>query len=396
MNCKSFLFKMLALVACLTWATASAQSVSVYMPDVSGVPGETVTLPIEIYCDVDMTAFQMYFSTNLGVSFTSGEFVDRIDPSATSYIIPDNGVIMAANFNGTSLASLEAGDGVVAELYLKIPADAEPGNYTMTFRDMQFVPIGTSGGANTIYPDDFTATLTVSGSTPEAYACYTSSNTTLTFYYDNLRSTRSGVTYDLNTGNGTPRWFSDGTYSQVTRVVFNSSFSSARPTSTKMWFYMMGKLQSITGLNYLNTSQVTRMSSMFQNCNKLTSLDLSGFNTSRVTDMSSMFGNCLNLTSLNVSSFNTANVVYMHYMFYECNQLTSLDVSSFNTANVIYMAGMFEGCWRLKSLDVSGFNTANVTLMSSMFMSCTDLTSLDVSSFNTANVTHMNALREDC
>ena len=33
----------------------------------------------------------------------------------------------------------------------------------------------------------------------EAYACYTSSNTTLTFYYDNLRSSRTGVTYDLNT-----------------------------------------------------------------------------------------------------------------------------------------------------------------------------------------------------
>ena len=33
----------------------------------------------------------------------------------------------------------------------------------------------------------------------EAYACYTSGNTTLTFYYDNQRSTRSN-TYNLNTG----------------------------------------------------------------------------------------------------------------------------------------------------------------------------------------------------
>ena len=34
---------------------------------------------------------------------------------------------------------------------------------------------------------------------PEAYACYTPSNTTLTFYYDNQRSSRAGTTYDLNT-----------------------------------------------------------------------------------------------------------------------------------------------------------------------------------------------------
>ena len=32
----------------------------------------------------------------------------------------------------------------------------------------------------------------------EAYACHTSSNTTLTFYYDNLRSSRTGTTYDEN------------------------------------------------------------------------------------------------------------------------------------------------------------------------------------------------------
>ena len=41
-------------------------------------------------------------------------------------------------------------------------------------------------------------------SAAEAYACYTSSNTTLTFYYDNLRSTRPGATFDLNTGADVP------------------------------------------------------------------------------------------------------------------------------------------------------------------------------------------------
>ena len=41
-------------------------------------------------------------------------------------------------------------------------------------------------------------------SAAEAYACYTSSNTTLTFYYDNQRSSRTGTTYDLNTGTTVP------------------------------------------------------------------------------------------------------------------------------------------------------------------------------------------------
>ena len=55
---------------------------------------------------------------------------------------------------------------------------------------------------------------------PEAYACYTSDNTTLTFYYDTQRNTREGTTYDLNEENNAPAWYSDGTYSSITSVVF--------------------------------------------------------------------------------------------------------------------------------------------------------------------------------
>ena len=66
----------------------------------------------------------------------------------------------------------------------------------------------------------------------EAYACYTSTNTTLTFYYDNYRSSRSGTTYDLNTGTTHPGWETDGTNANVTRVVFDTSFANYRPTTT--------------------------------------------------------------------------------------------------------------------------------------------------------------------
>ena len=59
----------------------------------------------------------------------------------------------------------------------------------------------------------------------EAYACYTPSNTTLTFYYDNYRSSRTGTTYDLNTGSNDAGWDTDGTKSNVTKVVFDPSFN---------------------------------------------------------------------------------------------------------------------------------------------------------------------------
>lgn len=194
--------------------------------------------------------------------------------------------------------------------------------------------------------------------------------------------------FTLNTDNDSPKW----ARSRVTTVVFDSVFAKARPTTTYCWFYDMSYLESISGIEYLNTSAVTDMRYMFFNCSSLTNLDLSGFDTRNITNMSCMFLNCYNLQSLDVSSFNTAKVTDMSWMFGRCRQLTGLDVSTFDTRNVAYMNSMFFECKMLDSLDVSNFNTAKVTNMSDMFSYCNKLTKLDVRGFNTANVTNMQNL----
>ena len=134
----------------------------------------------------------------------------------------------------------------------------------------------------------------------EAYACFTPSNTTRTFYYDNYRSSRTGTTYSLNTefydqntGYDYPDWDTDGTSTYVTSVLFDPSFAVARPKTTYRWLCDMTNLQSITGMSYLNTSEVTNMMSMFHYCSSLTSLDLSSFNTSKVAEMRLMFRKCV-------------------------------------------------------------------------------------------------------
>ena len=231
---------------------------------------------------------------------------------------------------------------------------------------------------------------------PEAYACYTPSNTTLTFYYDNQRSSREGTTYNLNTGDSSPGWYLDQTYKNVTTAVFDPSFAGARPTSTSRWFGYMDNLTSITGISNLNTSEVTNMKMMFYHCSNLASLDVSGFNTANVADMYGMFYYCGALTSLDVSGFNTANVTKMAYMFRGCSGLTIIDVSGFNTAKVTSMSDMFYGCSGVTSLDLSGFNTESVTGMGNMFDGCSGLTTLDLSSFNTTNVTSMRYMFDGC
>lgn len=202
----------------------------------------------------------------------------------------------------------------------------------------------------------------------EAYAVYTDNNTTLTFYYDTQRSSRTGTTYSLNWGANDPKWVQDGTNAKVTRVVFDSSFKNARPESTCDWFSNMSNLTSIIGMKeYLNTSETIWLSHMFGGCKSLTSIDLSQFNTSKAKYMVSMFGNCSALTSLDLSHFDTSNALNMYGMLANCNALTNVDVSNFDTSKVTDMGNMFGSCFNLKTLNLTSFNTDNVSKMSYMF-----------------------------
>ena len=169
----------------------------------------------------------------------------------------------------------------------------------------------------------------------EAYACYTPSNTTLTFYYDNQRSSRTGTTYDLNTGNYSPGWYTDGTYSNVSEVKFDPSFTNARPTTCHSWFRDMAQLQTIYGLNYMNTSAVTHMVSMFRGCSSLTVLDLSSFSTANVIAMGGMFMGCSNLRTIYAGSgWSTAAVEASAGMFYSCTSLVGGQGTTFNSSHV--------------------------------------------------------------
>lgn len=230
---------------------------------------------------------------------------------------------------------------------------------------------------------------------------------------------------EYSDANGRPGWETDavyGEFSNVTKVIFEESFKNIFPTCCNFWFSNFESLTEIEGLEFLNTTNVkgmesmfnlcrsissidlsnfvtenvTNMRMMFSNCEELVSVDLSKFNTSKVTTMSSMFADCWSLSALDISNFDTSLVTDMRGMFSYCESLTSLDLSNFNTENLIYMGGMFADCTGLTSLELSNFNTNNVTYMNNMFSGCTGLTSLDLTNLNTENVTNMSGMFSGC
>ena len=233
----------------------------------------------------------------------------------------------------------------------------------------------------------------------ESYAVFDESTNTLTFKHD---TNKPAGAFALNEGENLPGWykFDDNNHSHnaniIKKVIFDTSFANARPTSCYNWFYGCTDLTTIEGIEYLNTENVTNMSWMFSECSALTTLDVSNFDTKNVMEMSYMFGSCTKLKTLDVSSFNTQNVTDMNWMFSYCSALTTLDLSNFDTKNVTDMNGMFSNCSALTTLDLSSFETQNVTDMSRMFKDCSALTTLDVSNFDTQNVTDMSRMFKGC
>ncbi|MGM9700473.1 MAG: BspA family leucine-rich repeat surface protein, partial [Prevotella sp.] len=212
----------------------------------------------------------------------------------------------------------------------------------------------------------FTAT------TIEAYAV--ENDTTLTFYYDYKRATRTGKVYNIGSTNG-------NTY--ITKAVFDAPFKTYLPTNTASWLQNCTKLETIEGIENLNTENVTDMSNMFNGCSALTELDVTGFNTEKVTDMEGMFSNCCSLSSLDVSKFNTSKVTNMGSMFDGCRALTTIYCNDTWTCDK--STDMFYGCTSLVGAVAYDANYVDVTMANPETGYFTKGGATSVSAINTDN-----------
>ena len=121
---------------------------------------------------------------------------------------------------------------------------------------------------------------------------------------------------------------------------------------------------------------------MFQNLDKIISIDFSEFSSKGQTDMSNMFSGCKNLVSIDFGDhFDTSQVENMEYMFSECKKLSSLNLEGFNTESVEKMDHMFYKAESLLYLDLTSFDTHSVTNMNFMFFGCDSLVYINLYSF---------------
>ena len=217
---------------------------------------------------------------------------------------------------------------------------------------------------------------------PVARAEYDKTTQTLTFLYGAPSATEDAniLVVKFYNPSDNPKWF-DGKYGsfdgcwgteikKATSVVIDDSFKNYPLASCSGMFKEFKNVITITGLGNLNTSNVTSMRGMFDDCFKLQTFDIDKLQTASVTDMANMFYNCKSLTSLDVSHFETGSVTDMSAMFKAIgDKVKSLDLSNFNTQNVEYMYSMFAYINMLETLDLTSFNTSSVKNMNRMFES---------------------------
>ena len=155
-------------------------------------------------------------------------------------------------------------------------------------------------------------------------ATYDSDTETLTFEkYEGESLPSDSESEWVEDGKSVFEMFGSSYLRDIKHIVINESFKTFTPTTLSSFFAALSELETITGLEYLNTENVTDMSFLFDHCQKLTSLDLSNFNTAKVTNMNRMFSNCSNLKAIYASDkFKTAAVTKSENMFSYCNSLS--------------------------------------------------------------------------
>ena len=337
-------------------------------------------------------------SNNYGKGHSTSEIIVKFNvekPILFSFkylISAKNSNDVFITLNGKLLDEIK---GTEQKVYKSILNKLNKGEYTLrlSYNIFDFVGDGNKGADRAFIYDLNTAT-TISDYVAELDA----TNTKLTFKKITSNNLESIDLSRLVIVNDEPmvKDMYDIETTNIKNIVFDESFKTYAPTSLEHFFAGCSTLETISGLEYLNTEKVTDMSSMFDGCQKLSSLDLSKFNTEKVTYMSSMFEDCQELSSLDLSNFNTKEVKQMKSMFLGCSALTSLDLSNFNTANVMDMGNMFLNCSVLSSLTLSNFNTEKVESMGNLFEGCSALSSLDLSNFNTKKVRYMASMFRAC
>lgn len=143
-----------------------------------------------------------------------------------------------------------------------------------------------------------------------------------------------------------PAWWGNerSVNTTIKSVIFDVGL---HPKTLNRWFASLSALESICGLDRLDTSEVSDFAYLFYSCGSLTSLDVSSFDMKSSKDLRCMFSNCTDLEVLDLFDLIANKDSYLYRLFSGCNSLKKLDLSSWSMngwTNTNATSGIFDSC----------------------------------------------------
>ncbi len=165
----------------------------------------------------------------------------------------------------------------------------------------------------------------------------------------------------LNTSSVTDMSYMFDSCLSLVAVKFGGAFDTSKVTSMESMFQYCSALKTVD-LNGIDTSSVENMATMFWGCQELESIAWgASFDVSGVFDMAYMFADCSSLTELDLSSWNTKNVEFISSMFQNCKNLVTINVGEgWNVERVKSGLQMFEYATSLVGGEGTRYDPENV------------------------------------
>lgn len=147
---------------------------------------------------------------------------------------------------------------------------------------------------------------------------------------------------EVNGSNETNEFFPTSELDTVAHLTFVSKVVAKGAIANSSVFGWGSTLESISGLELWNTTNVVSMNGLFGGLKKVTSIDgYQNWDTSNVTMMANLFLNDANLKSVDLSKWNTSKVTTMSGMFSSTTALTSVNLSNIDLRRLRTMDTMF-------------------------------------------------------
>lgn len=154
-------------------------------------------------------------------------------------------------------------------------------------------------------------------------------------------------------------------------VISNKKYKTQLAKSCKNMFSTNKSIETVKFGNDIYADVVSDMSSMFDSCTLLKSVDMSHINwKNNVINFSKMFHFCTSLKDINLGDFNVYGI-YTDYMFYQC-ALNNLDLGKLNIKFATKLDYMFAMCAGLTKIyvDGNGWSISNSASKTNMFYRC--------------------------